>query len=97
MTLAQNSRDGVYQTFPCATQLWMNADPGISSSEHIIHIALFRRPRRVTEWRAKVNMFAQGGDTSRSEGYQRKRNSPFSPASMDRQWMKMEIKTGQCC
>lgn len=56
----------IYQTF---TSLQL-VDPCIYSSEYFILITFFPQAHRVTEWRTKVNMFAQEADMSRSEVYQ---------------------------
>lgn len=72
----------------------MNVDLSISSSE--CAITLSPRPRLLAEWRAKVDVFAQVGDTSGWKVYQGKRKSLFSRAPVDGQWMKMEIVAGQC-
>lgn len=72
---------------------WGSSAGECGSQCQLMGFVSFPRP----EWWAKVNVFAQGGDTSRSKVYQRKRKSSFSTAPMEGQWIKMKITTGQCC
>lgn len=72
---AQFTRSSLSNFSPCNLTAY-----AICLSEYI-SITPFQWPQLSAEWRAKVSMFAQGGDTSGSKVYRTERKAPIQPGT----------------